>query len=106
MAIINSAITSTGTDIYTAAGSGQEHAVTCIIFCNISASDAILTVHVVPSTGVVQNTNKIINNLTIPAAETFTFDTEKMILESGDRFYAIADANSRLVATVSHMRVS
>lgn len=106
MAITNSAITATGTDIFTAGGSGQEHAVTCVIFCNISTSDAVLTVHVIPNGGLVSNTNRIINELTVPAKETFTFDTEKMILNSGDKFYATADSNNRLVVTVSHMRVS
>lgn len=110
MAISNVAITSTGTDVFTCPGtlpgSPEQHAVTCLVFCNISASDAELELHVVPQGGTVGTTNQIINSLVIPAAETFSFDTEKFILNTGDKFHAIANVNSRLVVTVSSMRVS
>lgn len=110
MAISSTALTTAGQDIFVCPGTlpsdSREYAVTCIVFCNISVSDATLTVHAVVSGGTVNTTNQIINALLIPAGETFTFDTEKFVLSTGDRVHAIASANSRLVSTVSSMRVS
>lgn len=110
MAISNIAITNGGVDIFTCPGTlvtdVQEHAVTCVIFCNISALSTTLTLHAPANNTPVSATNKIINTLTIPAGETFSFDTEKLVLTTGDKLHAIAGANSALVATVSSMRVS
>lgn len=108
MAITNTAITSNGTDIFVCPGgtSVQEHAVTCVIFCNVSDSLIVLTLHAVPTGSNVGNVNTIIKNLDIPAGETFTFDTEKMVLKTGDRIHAIASSENALVSTVSSMRVS
>ena len=32
--------------------------------------------------------NCVVRQLTLPAGETFTFDTEKIVLETGDRIFA------------------
>jgi hypothetical protein len=108
MAIRNAAIATGGTTIFTCPGSLvtdiQEHAVTCIIFCNIDIADVNLDIFAYSQdTG---NSMKLINSLTIPAGETFTFDTEKLVLSTGDYLTATASATNRLVATVSSMRVS
>lgn len=110
MAISNSTITTTGDNIFVCPGTPvtdpQEYAVTCMFFCNVSASSSSLNVYVIPNGGSVTATSKIVNSLTIPAGETFSFDTEKLILASGDRVHAVASANSTLVSTVSVMRVA
>lgn len=110
MAINNKEIISTGTDIFPPTSPvlvAGEYAVTTVMFCNVSGSDVDLTVHILPSTSAgIALENKVINTLTIPAGETFTFDTEKVILNEADRIHAVASANNRLVATVSYMRVS
>lgn len=114
MAISNIAITNGGDDIFVCPGDlvndPQDHAVTCIIFCNVSISSATLTLHAIAQNPEgnepVSDTNMIIKSLTIPAGETFSFDTEKLVLSSGDTVHAIASINSALVATVSSMRVS
>jgi hypothetical protein len=107
MAISNAAITTGGDDIFTCPGTlgtdVQEHAVTCLIFCNISGSAANLTVTATPQGG---SARALIQTLPIPATETFTFDTEKLVLSTGDKITATASANSAIVATVSSMRVS
>jgi len=102
MALRNAAITTGGTTIFNITGSNEEHAVTCIIFCNIDVTDVNLDLAATPSGG---TTCKMINNLTIPAGETFTFDTEKLVLSTGDILTATASANNKLVVTVSSMRV-
>lgn len=110
MAISNITITNGGTDIFTCPGTlvtdVQEHAVTCIIFCNVSGSATNLTLHAPAQNSTISNVNKIINTLTIPAGETFSFDTEKLVLATGDKLHAISSVNGALVATVSSMRLS
>lgn len=113
MAIKNELITSGGGIIFTCPGTVvtdvQEHAVTCMIFCNVSASAATLDLHVIPvgdSLDTANYSDQIIKQLSIPAGETFSFDTEKLVLTTGDRVYARANADSRLVVTISSMRVS
>ena len=111
MAIQNTAISGslTPTTIYNSSG---ETAITTTIFCNTNvynpASPATgtieLTLHVIPSGDSRGPENMILNAMPIPAGETFTFDTEKIILENGDTLVALAD-DADLSATVSYMSV-
>ena len=107
MAISNADITTGGVDIFTCPGTLvtdlQEHAVTCLLFCNTSASDVVLNLTATPQAGTAR---KIINELTIPATESFTFDTEKLVLSTGDKISATVSVDGRLVVTVSSFRVS
>jgi hypothetical protein len=85
----------------------QEHAVTCMIFCNTTtADDVVLNLYAVPTGLSPAPQTQIIKSLTIPAGETFTFDSEKIILSTGDRIIATASVIARLSVTVSSMRVS
>lgn len=110
MALTCTEIPTTGADIFLCPGTSpsdvQEHAVTCMIFCNTSASDVILNLYAVPEGLSVAAQTQIIKDLTIPAGETFTFDSEKIILSTDDRIRAVTSANNRLSVTVSSMRVS
>lgn len=111
MAISNKAVTVAGggnDDIFTCPGTlltdVQEHAVTCLIFCNISTTDpVVLNLTATPESGTAR---ALVKDLTIPATETFTFDTEKLVLSTGDKLTATADVDSRLEVTVSSFRVS
>jgi hypothetical protein len=110
MAIQNYTVSNSSTTIFSCPGNvstdPQEHAVTCVIFCNTSASEAELTVHAVSYPNARSSTNMIINSLIVPAGETFTFDTEKLVLSTGDTIQAISSVDGALSATVSSMRVS
>jgi hypothetical protein len=111
MAISSTLITTAGVDIFlcpgTAVSDEREYAVTCMIFCNYAATDVVLSeLYAVPTGDVIANKTTIIKDLTIPAGETFTFDTEKLVLSTGDLLHAVADANTKLTVTVSSMRVS
>jgi hypothetical protein len=110
MALTSTEITNTGEDIFLCPGTDpsdiQEHAVTCMIFCNTSASDVTLDLYAVASTLGVSTRTQIIKELSVPAGETFTFDQEKVILSTADRIHAVASASNRLSVTVSSMRVS
>ena len=86
--------------------SGQQYAITSMFFCNTTSTDSILQVHLVPDGGTFRNDNKIIHNLTINPGDTFTFDTEKIILDSGDSIQAKADPPGSISATLSYVRVA
>lgn len=88
-------------------------AITTMIFCNKAiynpaeptANSDILTVYAVPyadaSEFLLNPSNfLVINRLEIPAGETFTFDTERLTLTSGDAIKAVCNSN-RLICTVS-----
>lgn len=110
MALTSTQITTSGEDIFLCPGTSpsnvQEHAVTCMIFCNTSASNVTLNLYAVPVGLSVATQTQVIKDLLIPAGETFSFDSEKIVLSTGDRVRAVASANSRLSVTVSSMRVS
>lgn len=109
MALTCTEITTSGDDIFFVDplwGANQEYAVTCMIFCNTSASDVVLNLYAVPNGLSVAPQTQIIKDLTVPAGETFSFDSEKVILSTDDRIRAVASANNRLSVTVSSMRVS
>jgi hypothetical protein len=106
MAIRNETLDAIGKNLFLCPV-GEEHAVTCIVFCNYSLSQVTINVHAVP-TGVsaVSTDSIVMKELLLPAGETFTFDTEKFVLTGGDRIHATASAGSAVTATVSSMRVS
>jgi hypothetical protein len=106
MAINNKTLDGDGENIFICPV-GEEHAVTCIIFCNHSVTPSTINVHAVPNGVVaVSNDSIVMKELLLPAGETFTFDTEKFVLSPGDRLHATASIDNAVTATVSSMRVS
>ena len=109
MALTSTQIETGGSDIFFVDplwGSDLEYAVTCMIFCNTSSSDVTLNLYTVPVGLSVSPQTQVIKDLSIPQGETVSFDSEKLVLGTGDRVRAVASANSRLSVTVSSMRVS
>lgn len=100
MAITNFQVTAnTASAAFTASA---DTAVTVIYITNKSASDGNVNVYVVPSADSVSENFKIYNNLLIPAQDTYILDTEKLILESGDKVYIEApDSAAQFNATIS-----
>ena len=54
--------------------------------------------------------NCVVRQLTLPAGETFTFDTEKVVLDAGDRIFCIGSPDigsslTDLAITVSYLEV-
>lgn len=111
MAIVNQQLTNSRLDVITVP-SGKSYAITNILVCNNGTTgSASFDLHLIP-----QGENfdiavtRVINNLSLPAGETFTFDNEKIVLEEGDKisFFAQPDAGSGLTdlaATVSYLEV-
>lgn len=97
-------------DLFVSSGS---NAVTTVMVCNKAVYDendptlglTYLTLHLVASGDGITDTNMIVNRLPVPAGETVTFDTEKIVLENGDRVVASSQSPYNLVATVSTLEV-
>lgn len=111
MAIVNQRLTTTQLNILTVPA-GKSYAITNILVCNNDGTDdASFDLHFIPSGGSLSdNITRMVNNLTLPAGETFTFDSERIILEAGDivAFVAEPDAgsgNTDLAALVSYLEV-
>ena len=89
----------------------KSYAITTILVCNYASSGtANFTMHLVKSGQARGDDNMVVNRLELPAGETFTFDSEKVVLESGDyvSFTSNPDngtGNSNLSATISYLEV-
>mgnify|MGYP003624895746 FL=1 len=111
MAIENQQLTTGQLDLLTVPAS-KEYAITTVMVCNKdSSSTASFDMHLVKSGEAVSNNKTIIvNELSLPPGETFTFDSEKIVLGEGDKLSFVAEpdigaALTNLVATVSYLEV-
>lgn len=106
MAITNIQVESTQTTrLFLSSG---ENAVTTMFFCNTSdADDCSLDIFVTPN-GQVAGTSAtmIIKSLSLPKAETYVFDAEKLILSNQDSIHAKATVDKIVVATISTVQTS
>lgn len=104
MALTSNRISSTTTTRIFLAGGDQ--AITTIIFCNNSeVNNTTLDVYAVGNGNTVSTGTLILNNLNLPATETFVMDTEKLILGNGDALWAKATVDEIVVATVSSVGI-
>ena len=111
MAIVNQQLTTTQLDMLTVPA-GKSYAITNILVCNNHASaSAAFDLHLIPQSDSLDNAvTRVINNLSLPAGETFTFDSEKIVLEEGDKVAFVAEPDigaglTNLAATVSYLEV-
>jgi hypothetical protein len=103
MALTNSLVASSGTVIFYA---GSEQAITTVILCNTDAStDTVIDVYAVANGGVTGASTLILNNLSLPAKETFVMDSEKLILDVGDQLVAVSSEDLLVSATVSSVSI-
>lgn len=121
MAIKNTKLDSSGADpgapyrhILLEVPSNKRYAITTVMVCNSYDPGAVnadaqyctFDMYLVPDGSTISpETTGIIRRLTIPAGETFTFDSEKIILEEYDRLVLDGAAPGHLVATVSYLEV-
>ena len=105
MAIRQRLATTTKTALDFVFQASEDTAVTSIHLCNVTSSDAVVNIYLLPSDGsttVPTENNKNYNSLTIQGTDTYIIDTEKMILSSGDKIYVESpDSSSSVVATIS-----
>jgi hypothetical protein len=110
MAIVNAQLTTTQLDALTVPA-GKSFAVTNILVCNTGTADAQFDLHLIPSGDSLNNkVTRVVNNLVLPAGETFTFDSERIVLEDGDKVSFVAEPDigtnlTDLAATVSYLEV-
>ncbi len=102
MSITNALVASgSATAIFTAT---SQVAITTIIFCNTTgATPATLDVYAVPYGSNAVPTTQIMKSVSIPPTETFVLDTERLILENGDKIFAQASVSSTISATISSL---
>ena len=114
MAIINGQL-SIADKTHVTVPAGKRYAITTILICNTQpvdtggTNDTQFDLHVVPD-GQAKgnqdpNANQIINNLVVAGGDTFTFDTEKLVLEAGDKIITASQAPANLVMTISYLEV-
>ena len=110
MAIVNQQLTTTQLDMITVPA-GKAYAITNILVCNNGVATASFDLHLIPQSSSLNNAvTRVINNLELPAGETFTFDSEKIVLETGDKISFVAEPDigaslTNLAATVSYLEV-
>jgi len=111
MAIINSQLTNTQLDVLTVP-TDKRYAITNIMVCNNSGADAAdFDLHFLPNGVALNNAvTRVVNNLTLPAGETFTFDSERIVLEEGDKISFVAGPDiganlTNLATTISYLEV-
>jgi len=82
-----------------------------LIICNNGVNDGTGTndtsvdVHVIPDGQSKSDANRILNDLPIDSADTFTFSAERLILEEGDRVVCVGASPTVLSATLSFLEV-
>lgn len=115
MAIVNQQLITTQLDALTVPAD-KSYAITNILVCNNGSVAASFDMHLIPQSSSLSNdVTRVINNLQLPAGETFTFDSEKIVLEVGDKISFVAEPQSTepgadagdtcLAATVSYLEV-
>jgi hypothetical protein len=115
MAIANILIDGTQQAILTVPADKQ-YAILSLVVCNSAAADntgandANFDLYFVPANAAngaitVGAQTKIASAVTVAGSDSFTFDTEKMVLDAGDRIILEGTAPYNLSATVSYLEV-
>jgi len=111
MAIVNQQLTTTQLDIVTVPSGVDGWAITNILVCNTGNADANFDLHLIPSgDALADKVTKVVSDLTLPSKETFTFDSERIVLAPGDKIAFVAGPDigaglTDLAATVSYLEV-
>jgi hypothetical protein len=94
MAIDNSLIGTSDTDVFTAS---QDSAVTAIFICNYSTTDDVkVQMYIGTSSG---SSSQVLKDLIIYATDTYVFEQSRILLDQNDKI--IMSANTASVASVT-----
>lgn len=96
MSITNVQVTNFGVNLLSVP-TGIRYAVTAIMICNTATPDPLdenagmaeLDMYFIPSGIPYSEVNLVLNKLQLRAGETFSFDTEKIILDAGDKVFLV-----------------
>ena len=110
MAIVNQNITTGATVDVLTVPAGKSYAITSVLITNTGpedapgAEDSRFNLYAV--TGAYSsNASMIVNNALLPGAETFTLDTEKLVLGAGDYFKVSCSGTNSISVVVSYLEV-
>lgn len=118
MAIENAQLTTTQLDVLTVP-TGKSYAITSIMVCNTyspngispSTNSASFDMHFIKNAqSLSNNVTCVVRELVLAAGETFTFDSEKVVLGSGDKVSFVAEPNlgsnlTNLSVSISYLEV-
>jgi len=111
MAIENARLTTTQNDVLVVPA-GKSYAITNILVCNTSSTNsANFDMHFIKSGQALgSQLTIVVKQLDLPPAETFTFDSERIILSEGDKLSFVAEPDvgsgfTDLAVTVSYLEV-
>lgn len=109
MAIQSTLILSTDTNILLVPPT-KTYAVTTLFVTNYastssSTNDSSFDMYVIKNLEAKGNANKVINNMSMPAQETFTINLERLILNEGDKIVIVSPDADKLSATISYLEV-
>lgn len=119
MAIVNVQLKDTQLDLLTVPA-GKTYAITGIMVCNTYSPNgaspethgASFDMHFIMNGEALENQrSSVVRELELPAGETFTFDSEKIILSGGDKLSFVAEPGiytagaTDLAAVVSYLEV-
>lgn len=102
MAILSTTLSTSATSVLTSSG---DMVATTMYFCNNGASSATFTLHAVPNGGTADGTNIVYSSVPLTAYDTYTIDTEKLILSNGDSLRALSSVSGNVVCTVSYIGI-
>lgn len=100
MALNNTLLSDGVTDVYTSTGM---NVIVAGFFCNTHDSPVSITVYLLPAGQTADDTYKIYNSLTIAPGDTYILDTEKIILDTGEKLAAVATVTDKIAATLITM---
>lgn len=93
---------------------GKQYAILTVLVCNTAIPDPLqpeanvtnFDMYLVPNDGSTKGAStQVLNTVELPAGETFTFDSEKVVLEEGDQLILQGESPDVLTATVSYLEV-
>jgi hypothetical protein len=93
---------------------GRSWAITNILICNKynpydtnpEAQETVFDMYIVPNgRTATPDTTVVVRKLLLPAGETFTFDSEKIVLDEFDRIIIDGQAPGNLIVVVSYLEV-
>jgi hypothetical protein len=89
----------------------SDSAITVMLFCNLNVPDIndpdlgkqFIDVFLVADGDAPTSANKIVNQIPINAGDTFTFNTERIVLGPGDRVHANTTTAGQTSVTISYV---
>lgn len=90
---------------YLVGGSVNQAIVKNIILCNTTGTDAVIHLHIVPTSGSPSTSNKVLSSYVVKANESIILDLSAT-LERGDSIQSLQTTNGAITLFISGVEVS